>query len=76
MDFSATLTLIRAFSIDDRIRLVQTIWDDIAAEQNQAELSDAQKSELDRRLADDDEHPEDGIPWEEIKAAASARAQR
>ena len=36
--------------IDDRIRLVEDIWDSIADEQSALELTDAHRIELDRRL--------------------------
>ena len=37
-------------SIDERIRLVEDIWDSIAADQGALPLTDEQKAELDRRL--------------------------
>jgi Putative addiction module component len=39
-------------------------------------LSDAQRQELDRRIADDDSNPDDLISWEQIKAEALARLKR
>jgi putative addiction module component (TIGR02574 family) len=33
MDITATLNEIATLSVEDRIRIVQTIWDSIAAEQ-------------------------------------------
>jgi putative addiction module component (TIGR02574 family) len=36
--------------IEDRIRLVEDIWDSIADEQSALELTDAQRIELDKRL--------------------------
>lgn len=47
MDITATLNEIAALSIKDRIRLVQAIWDGIAAEQAYPDLTEAQKRELD-----------------------------
>lgn len=76
MDFSGTLSEIRAMNIDDRIRLVEAIWDQIAADQAYPDLTEAQKRELDRRLADDEAHPDDVIPWEVIKAEAQARSRQ
>jgi len=38
-------------SIADRIRLVEDIWDTMAEENEAFELTDAQKRELDKRLA-------------------------
>jgi putative addiction module component (TIGR02574 family) len=75
MNISTTLTEIRSMSIDDRIRLVQAIWDLIAVDQGHDPLSDAQTAEIDRRLADDDANPDDVIPWGTIKAEAKARSQ-
>jgi putative addiction module component (TIGR02574 family) len=37
-------------SVEDRIALVQEIWDSVAEEVDQAPLSDAQRKELARRL--------------------------
>lgn len=36
--------------IDERIRLVEDLWDSIAAEQSALPLTEEQKQELDRRL--------------------------
>ncbi|MDB9316034.1 addiction module protein [Spirulina sp. CS-785/01] len=69
MDIKATLTEIATLSIEDRIRLVQAIWDSIAAEQMSPDLTDAQKQELDRRIDDDTTHPDNTLTWEEIKTS-------
>ena len=58
---------------DVRIALVQEIWDSIAAEKVTMPLSDAQRAELARRIADDDANPDDVTPWEQVKAEALAR---
>ena len=62
-------------SREDRLALVQQIWDTVAAE-GQSFLTDAQRQELDRRIAEDDADPDGGIPWEEVKASARARFMR
>ena len=58
----------RNLSIPERIRLVEEIWDTIAEENEAFELTDAQKRELDRRLALARGAPGQGRTWEEIKA--------
>ncbi len=63
-------------SIEDRLALVQEIWDSIAAEAAQLPLTEAQRSELERRLAAHAADPTNVIPWEEVKAWALARARR
>ncbi|WGV27661.1 addiction module protein [Halotia branconii] len=42
---------IATLSVEDRIHLVQAIWDTITAEQVYPDLTDAKKQELDRRIA-------------------------
>jgi putative addiction module component (TIGR02574 family) len=64
---------INKMSIDDRIALIEEIWDSVVAEQEQTPLTEAQKTELDRRLAAYEENPANVIPWEQIKAKALAR---
>jgi putative addiction module component (TIGR02574 family) len=63
-------------SIEDRLILVQEIWDSIAAEAEHIPLTEAQRCELERRLAAHAADPSNVIPWEEVKARALARAKR
>jgi putative addiction module component (TIGR02574 family) len=63
-------------SVEDRIALATAIWDSIAAEPHPPLLTEAQRLELERRLADHAANPEDVVPWEEIQAEALARFQR
>lgn len=54
-------------SRDERIELVQEIWDSIASEYSTASLlSEPQLAELRKRVADDDAHPDDAVPWEQV----------
>ncbi len=63
-------------SVEDRLALAQVLWESVAEEVEQAPLSEAQRRELERRLADSIARPEAVVPWEEIKALALARAKR
>ncbi len=60
-------------SIDERIALVQQIWDSIPVETNRLPLTDAQRSELERRADDDDANPNNAVPWEQVRDEALAR---
>jgi len=51
---------------DERLALVQDIWDTIAAEPKPVQLTEAQRAELARRVAEDDASPDDVIPWEDV----------
>jgi putative addiction module component (TIGR02574 family) len=43
-------TKLQLLPVDERIKLVQDLWDSIAAEQSALPLTAHQKAELDRRL--------------------------
>lgn len=53
--------------VAERIRLVELIWDSIAAVPEAVPLSDELKAELDRRLAEFEADPEAGSPWEDVR---------
>ena len=60
-------------SRDERLALVQDIWDSIATENPPPKLSDARRRELERRVAEDDASPDDVTPWGEVQAETLAR---
>ena len=62
---------IEHLSIAERIQLVEQIWDSIAQQPAPLPLTDAQRAELDRRLAADDESPDEGLSWEDVKKRIS-----
>jgi putative addiction module component (TIGR02574 family) len=59
--FSEVLSAANALTIDDRIRLVDAIWEGIEGVGPIPELTDAQKQEIDRRIAEDDASPDDVV---------------
>jgi putative addiction module component (TIGR02574 family) len=63
-------------SAAERLALAQDILDSLAADQPRGPLSDTKRQELDRRLADAAANPADGVPWEQVEAAALARFGR
>lgn len=67
MDITATLNEIVTLKVEDRILLVQAIWDSIAAEQEYPELTEEQKEELDNRIAESDLNPDNVMTWEEVR---------
>ena len=60
-------------SVEERLTLVEDLWDSIAEEGAATSLTDAQRAELDRRLADHKANPDDVVPWEDVKASITAR---
>ena len=63
-------------NVDERLALVEEIWATICADAKAFPLTDAQRAELDRRVADDDAFPDDVMPWDEVKASVRSRLGR
>lgn len=63
-------------NVDERLALVEEIWATICADAKAFPLTEEQRAELDRRVADDDSFPEDVVPWDEIKAAVRSHLGR
>ena len=55
--------------IDERLELVQELWDSIAAERENEPfpLTDAQREELARRLHETDADPDGASSWDEVR---------
>ena len=49
-------------SVAERMQVVEAIWDSIAVSPELLPVTDAQRAELDRRLADYHAHPEPSLP--------------
>jgi putative addiction module component (TIGR02574 family) len=64
---STELSDILQMSVAERIQLVGDIWDSIAAAPEALPLTDAEREELDRRLAAYAQNPDEGIPWDELR---------
>ncbi len=63
-------------SADDRLALAEAIWDSIVQEVEQSPLTEVQRKELERRLADSIARPDAVTSWEVVKARALARARQ
>ena len=76
MNVSAKSLGIDRLDVDLRLALVEEIWASIWADAMVFPLTDAQRTELDRRVADDDAFPDDVLPWNDVKAAVRGRLGR
>ena len=54
--------------VQERIQLVEVIWESIAAYPQAIEVSPELKTELEARLADFERNPEAGYSWDQVKA--------
>jgi putative addiction module component (TIGR02574 family) len=76
MDLMAVLHEVESWPVDDRIWLVQEVWDQLVDQGSEPDLTEAQSIEIDRRLAAYKADPENVVPWEEVKAQALARGRQ
>lgn len=54
-------------TIPEKLQLIEDIWDSIDVDFEQIPLSEAQKQELDRRLASYQDLKHQGSTWEDVK---------
>ncbi len=57
--------------IEERLTLVEEIWDSIAVDSAAVPLPPEQAQELERRLAAHEAAPDDVVPWADAKASIS-----
>ena len=63
----------KTLPLAERIELADQIWDSIAEEGHDPDLTPDQLAELERRAEALRKNPDEGIPWEEVRADAKKR---
>jgi putative addiction module component (TIGR02574 family) len=58
---------IENLSAAEKAELLDEVWESLEADARS--LTDAQRAELDRRLARHEQNPSDVVPWEQVKAS-------
>lgn len=64
---------ITKLSVAERIQLAEDLWDSVAADTGDLELTAVQKAELDRRLADFERDPGAGESWDVVRTRIEKR---
>ena len=73
MSATEVLEAAKALPIHERIEIAKGLWEDIADNGYNPDLTPEQSAELDRRLADFEKNPRSGVPWEQICAELPER---
>jgi len=68
MDLRSVLSEVQTWPAQDRLRLIEEVWDGLSDASLEPELSDELKTLLDQRLAALDADPGNVLSWDEIKA--------
>ena len=63
---------ISRMSVEERLDLIEQLWESLEDRFEELPLTDEQKRELDRRLALHEAHPDRAIPWEQVRAELEA----
>jgi putative addiction module component (TIGR02574 family) len=67
MDLQTVINEVDSWPVEDRLRLMEEIWEGLRDQGFEPELTDELKAMLDRRLEALDANPENVKTWEEIK---------
>jgi putative addiction module component (TIGR02574 family) len=67
MDLQTILTVVDSWPVEDRLRLMEAIWDQLNDQGHETDLTEELKAKLDRRLAALDADPENVTTWSAIK---------
>ena len=70
--------IIKSLGIDqlsptERLLLAEEIWDSIGEEEYSAPITDSQREDLQRRIAEYEANPKAGSSWEEVKSRLRGR---
>ena len=60
---------------EERLRMIEELWDSLSEQPGSVPLTDAQRQELDRRLDDLERSGPVGIPWEEVLKQIRSRSR-
>jgi putative addiction module component (TIGR02574 family) len=63
---SRFMSEINRLSSEERLKLLEELWNSLCEEQETVPVTDAQRAELDRRLDDLEREGPVGIPWQEV----------
>ena len=64
---------INRLKVEERLTLVEELRDIIAADSGAIPLTEAQRAELDRRIAEHEAKPDDVVSWEDIQVSIAER---
>jgi putative addiction module component (TIGR02574 family) len=73
MDMTSVLQEVDTWSPEQRIKLVEEVWNRLIDEGHEPNLTEAQRQELDRRIADADANPGEIFSPEDVRRYARKR---
>jgi putative addiction module component (TIGR02574 family) len=68
VDVTTVLREVETWPVEDQVQFAEQLWDRLEDQGYEPELTDDQKAELDRRLAEYEKNPGAGSSWNAVKA--------
>jgi len=68
MDLRIILAKVDAWSVEDRLRLIEAVWNGFEDSPDAIRLTPAHEQDLRRRIESAGSNPKAGSPWEEVIA--------
>jgi putative addiction module component (TIGR02574 family) len=65
---------IKALSVEERLELIERIWDTLTETPDQIPLPDWHRELLDERLREFEKAPDAGSPWEDVNRRITGRS--
>lgn len=64
---------IGALNVEERLELIESLWESLVVDPSHVPVTDAQKQVLDERLAEIEAGDDARAPWEEVRARTLER---
>jgi putative addiction module component (TIGR02574 family) len=68
MDLRTVVDQVGSWPVEDRLRLIEEVWNTIPESPPATMLSEAQRQDLQHRLDANQDDPKAGSPWEVVEA--------
>jgi putative addiction module component (TIGR02574 family) len=75
MDVTTVMKEVGSWPVEDRLRLIEEVWDSLSDRAGTSVLSDKHKLDLQRRLDAYRDNPKAGSSWDEVKSRLQESAQ-
>jgi putative addiction module component (TIGR02574 family) len=75
MDLQTVLAAVQSWPAEDRLELIERVWEGLAATSVASDLTETQKLDLQQRLDAYRDDPKAGSTWEEVKTRLQAHAR-
>jgi putative addiction module component (TIGR02574 family) len=75
MDVMSIMKEVGNWPVEDRLRLIEEVWDTLSDRKGGMVLSESHKQDLQRRLDAYRDHPKTGASWDEVQSRLRGKTQ-